>query len=253
VVIERSFQGDSRDFTLGFGARDTRVFLTTASKNIASPALENDDFSSSSVDLSFSARVVPAGSQAVYAFSASLSRAWRGGDALANTYALSGTRSWVHDGRQQRSVRLGYTRQNRLDSDSLSASIWSLSGTISRPVETGSLAIDAALIRTESDSALVANIAVTAGVGYAYGSEVLGVLPTLRARLTHRDYDELALSFTDIRRDWEVELGLEVAVPDLSVLGFIPTVGVSVERNMSSVAAYSTEQVGLRFGYRSSF
>lgn len=252
-VIERSFQGDRRDFTFGFGARDTRVFLTTDAKNSASPALRNDDFSSSAVELTFGARVVPDGAQAVYAFNATVSRDWRGGDALVNTYALSGRRSWVHEGRQQRSLRLGYARQDRLDSDNLSANVWSLAGTVSQPVDSGSLALDAALVRTSSASAFVANTTVTAGIGYAHASEVLGVLPTVRARLTHRDYDEVAVGFTDIRRDWEVELGLEVAVPDFSVLGFVPTVGITAERNNSSVAAYSTKQIDLRFGYRSSF
>ncbi|MEM1372965.1 MAG: tetratricopeptide repeat protein [Pseudomonadota bacterium] len=253
LVIERSFKSDGRDFTLGFGARDTRVFLTSDSKNVSTPALRNDDFSSSAVELSFGTRFVPEASRAVYAVNAGLSRDWRGGEALVNTFTLSGTRSWVHKGRQQRRVQLGYSRQDRLDSDNLSANIWSLVGTVSRPVEGGSLALDAALIRTSSASALVANTAVSAGIGYAHGSEVLGVTPTLRARLTHRDYDDIALSFTSVRRDWEVELGLEVAVPDLSVLGFIPTVGITAERNVSSIPAYSTEQVGLRFGYRSSF
>ena len=256
ATVERTFRPDaSQEFSIGVSARDRRVFLTTEAKNSPSlglPPLENGDFSSSAVDLTFGTRFRPADSKAIYDVRLTASRDWRGGDAYLNSYRLRGVRSWV-SGKQRRSVSLSYARQNRLDSQNLSANIWTLQGTLSFPLEAGSIALDAQISDTSSPSALVANTTVSAGISYGLNEAILGLQPTMSARVTHRDYDDISPLFLERRVDTEVSLGLSLAAPSISVLGFIPTVGVTASRNSSTVGAYETEQIGLNFGYRSNF
>ncbi|MCH2075629.1 MAG: hypothetical protein MK180_01925 [Rhodobacteraceae bacterium] len=256
ATVERTFRPDaSHEYTIGVSARDRRVFLTTEAKNspmLGLPPLENDDFSSSAASLSFGTRFQPADSKAIYQVRATASRDWRGGGAYLNSYNLLSARSWVQ-GRQRRNVSLSYTRQNRLDSDNLSANIWTVRGGLSFPVENGSIAFDAQLSDTTSSSPLVAHTSISAGTSYGLNEPIFGLQPTLSARLTHRDYDDISPLFLERRVDTEVSLGVDFAAPGISVLGFIPTVGVTAMRNSSTVAAYQTEQIGLSFGYRSSF
>ncbi|QDC09044.1 DUF560 domain-containing protein [Oceanicola sp. D3] len=141
--------------------------------------------------------------------------------------------------------------QDRIDNPARSLSSSELQLGVSHRFDAGRFTVIASTKEVNSDSALVAHSARKISAAFQLAEPVFTAETTLSAAFEHRDY-EGALFGTE-REDDRLKLGVNFFFAEADYYGFAPEVGVSWEKNDSTVDLYATETFGITFGLKSTF
>jgi tetratricopeptide (TPR) repeat protein len=217
------------------------------------PDVEGSDFSDVTVTASLVHRW--RGEEASGSSSASLTfgRAFYGGDSFLSFARVSTTRAFLVSPRDLIDAAALVEQTWRLEEDEAYLSLGARLGWTRGVGEAGDLLrLSLGLRDTLSDLRDVAYDGVTAGAGYEWGRPVLGMRVGIGVEAERRRYDVAAFTL-DGRDDRTLRLRASFGLPRVEFYGFYPTLEVEASRTESNVSRYTTDDVTLDLGFRSSF
>jgi len=114
------------------------------------------------------------------------------------------------------------------------------------------LRLSARLSDTNSASNEIAQQAAEVGVSLSGLPSFFGTDPSLSLAYQLRDYD-IARYGPDPRRDRQLRLSVDFALPKFDYMGFSPTLGLTFKQTKSNVPLFTTQETGISLGFRSNF
>lgn len=240
---------------LGAAARGTSYRLSQEARALNS-GRRGSDFATATLELhaglSFAPRD-PAGRIGRTDLDLTAGRNWYGGNPLANTLRLELAQAFRLSPRTRLRADLGVERQWRLDNSQASADVLSLGATLTRAFdETGTALAGISLRDTRSDSMIVDSDRIAARLGYFFAHGPWGIQPAVTLDLSQTDYSRFRLGGVD-RTDRKATAALTIVVPKAGYMGFAPTATLAASRNKSTFDIYSTRDMRLSLGVRSTF
>lgn len=179
---------------------------------------------------------------------------WYGGSALTNFLRVTAGRSTALNKRNSLRWSLTSERQWRQDSDSRSATIWTLAGDWFHALEGGDRIQAGLYLRdTSAASPAIAHSAFGASLSYNFAKPIFANTGLrLSLGLETREYDRVFIGGI-LREDDRANLSATMIFRDVEYYGFSPTATISASRTSSSVDLYDTDNVGIKLGLSSNF
>ncbi|MDR6266300.1 surface lipoprotein assembly modifier [Roseobacter sp. N2S] len=241
---------------LGFSATGTTYKLSKASKAIGS-GKKGSDFAYAGLELQAGITLFPKAYKAPgwgpTRFDMALGRNWYGGSPLSNYARVSVGQDYNISKTTLVRARIGLERQNRLDSDSASANVASVNLDMRHGFKNRALVGYGVSARnTSSQSNVVESKVVGAHVSYTPPPLPIDVVPTFSLNLERTEYSNLNINGVQ-RSDERARATVSVLFPKINYYGFAPTVNVSASKTNSSIPIYSTRDLRMNLGFKSTF
>lgn len=185
--------------------------------------------------------------------SVSYGRLWSGGDVLADELRLSWKQVYKRPSNRgfAWTADLGYS--DRKDNDIRSGVTGSLRGQWSRPLANGDrISWDAAVGRSDTDSAAITHSNLSLGAQYIFGEPILGARAQVAISNQYRKYDD-PLYGPDPRSDAKLSISGSLLFVDFDTYGFAPKLTLEASQTNSNVTRFETRNFGLNIGFQSLF
>ncbi|MDG1118213.1 MAG: hypothetical protein P8N72_13995 [Flavimaricola sp.] len=182
---------------------------------------------------------------------------WSGTDYSYSYLRASGDRTVAVT--QQVAVKGSAFYEQRFDPDSNARADTVFGGqaeVISRLQNGGQLSATIAYSARESDLLNNVSDTWTAHVGYAHGDLVGPAQLSGYAGVQLSDFPDYAVGFIRVpggRQDQRIFAALEAAFPNYSYAGFAPVLSLNLGQTESNVSRFNLDDIGIKFGIRSTF
>lgn len=241
---------------LGFSATGTTYKLSNAAKSIGSGKM-GSDFAYAGLELQAGITLYPSSFTAPgwgpTRFDMALGRNWYGGSPLSNYARVSVGQDYNLSKTTLAGARIGFERQNRLDSGNSSANIANLNFDMRHALKNrAQIGYGVSARNTSSQSNLVESKAVGAHVSYTPPPLPMDVVPTFSLNLERTDYPRSNIGGIH-RIDERARATVSVLFPKINYYGFAPTVNVSASKTKSTAPIYSTQDLRMNLGFQSTF
>ncbi len=268
-----TFDGDARalsgmEYTLGFAARyllppteKTQTALTfsayAAQYQFSSSARQQavrvkaSDFAFSTVALGLEQKRILG--PVLLSYGMNLGHSWFGGSDLANFAQLQAGLRWKMRPQTELGLSLSTDRQQRLDTASASSNRLALTAVLVQSLASrDQFRLSATVARTRSDNIRVDRRDLGAELGYQLAEPIAGLQLGGQLSFELRTYDSTPFAVGG-RNDKKTSATLTATFVQWDYFGFVPTLDVTVSRNRSNVARYTTREAGIPFGVKSAF
>ena len=257
AATERRWRTGRRTI-LSFGARveARRYWLSSEAKDLA-PDVEASDYAFTSAELAFGLQRAPKGYRpgaigpGIFTLRFALGKGWYGGDDLLTYSKLQAQKAYRFSKTTAGYAALTAEWQNRLDDSNRSQQGLTLQAGLSRRFAPGTLSLNAHIREVESDANDVSHSAWGVGAGWTLAKPVLTARTTFS--VSFEEVDRGYSAFGADRIDRRKRLGVTMLFSEAELYGFAPEVGIDWRVTDSTVDFYSTEEVGLRLGLKSTF
>lgn len=254
-----SFGGSFKSYTYSFSSEAKDIIANDLDLDGNPVDIRASDFAFQELRVFARTRVLDADGLGSYGAGLTFGRNWYGGAALTNFAKVDINRQKAFGKTVQAGVGLSAERRWRLDNDIRNATVWSLSGNIAKSLENGDVvSANARLTDTNSASDTTAHKSARIGMTYRFAEPVFANTSlelSLGAQVSR--YDRVAaafLGFTDERReDVKLNASATFVLGDLDYFGFSPTATIDASKTRSNVARYTSRNLGVSLGLRSSF
>ncbi|HAV07663.1 MAG TPA: hypothetical protein DCX13_02150 [Rhodobacteraceae bacterium] len=241
-------RGETR---LGLRLLGTRYSLTDATK-AALPGLSAASLSYSLLEAEIDHSWTSASGARSYG-ALTLGRDESGGAPLSNIARITLRHDLPAGPQRAYSLTADLERRSRLDQSLRSSTTLGLGGELRQRLANGTLLrLSARLSDTNSASNEIAQQAAEVGVSLSGLPSFFGTDPSLSLAYQLRDYD-IARYGPDPRRDRQLRLSVDFALPKFDYMGFSPTLGLTFKQTKSNVPLFTTQETGISLGFRSNF
>ena len=244
-----SDNGTARN-SLTFAASQQGVALSTEARAQA-PNARNADYALGNVEAGW--RRQATGQLGRLSTELTAGHSWYGGQDLSNSFSARATLDHALSPKVDTTIAISVTRQDRLDRPVSSSTDYGLDATAATKGPQGdNWQIGLSLARVISDDIGIDHREAALQLGWRAARPVagLGLAANLSARVA--DYD-LSRYASNGRHDQRLSGSLSATLQRLSYLGFSPVLSLDVARNVSNVALYDTETVGISLSVKSRF
>lgn len=238
---------------LEFRAQQSIVTLSDEAKALA-PGLRGADYNTATVEAGLTRRIRPEGGSWTYALGVWAGHDWAGGASLSNSLRLEAQADRPFGASLAGMAALSFERQWRLDSAVRSADVLAVTfGVQKRLANRDRLQLTLGGRQTDSDSPGLRYHAVNARLSWDKAQPVAGIGLGAALTVEARDYPDSPFDPVDGRQDTRIALDVSLQHEDIQFYGFSPTLDLRAARNHSDVGLYSSRDLGLTLGFRSSF
>lgn len=238
---------------LGLRLHHRSIALSDRAK-AAAPAARGSDFATTSLDLSLGhSRTV--GKALHLRAAVSIGRDWLAAAPSADR-ARADLTLMARLG-DTRLIRLGAAVERQWQANGRPpATALGLDLAVQQALANGSrLALRLDLGQTLSDDANQENRRIGLMLGYDHAPPIEGAMVSANIGLSARDYPVFfgGLFNDDGRKDISLDGSLDLALPDLGRMGFVPVLSLEASRTKSNISRYEGKALGLGFTLRSAF
>lgn len=247
---------EKRVLRFGLKGSTTQYKLSSSAKALGS-GLTGSDFAYTSAEvqtgMTFLRPEFKGGGWGTTRIDAALGRSWYGGSSLSNFGRVSVGQDYGINPSRLLRTKFGVEQQNRLDDDTASATIASFDLTMINALKTGGrMSYGVSVVNSSSDNNVVETDVMRAHVTYTTKPWKMGVIPTFSLSAEQTEYPKLFIGGVN-RKDRRTSASASFFFTSIGYFGFSPTVTVAATENKSSVSIYSTKNLSMNFGIRSSF
>lgn len=182
-----------------------------------------------------------------------LGRDWYGGAPMSDYLRLETSLSKAVSPTLSFNGNFAVERQDRLDSPTRSANIWTTGLGLSTVTKaTDRISVDLSFRDTASASTEIDHQRLRLDLDWTKNQPVLGARFTLGVWAEARDYQSSRYSM-DGRQDQTVGAALSMAFEKVDYMGFVPVVTLKAAKTNSNIGLFDSETLGVGFSVRSKF
>ncbi|MBR9863128.1 MAG: DUF560 domain-containing protein [Rhodobacteraceae bacterium] len=247
---------DTTLLRLGFSATGTTYQLSSASKALGS-GKTGSDFSYAAVEVQAGLTLYPDSGQTpgfgATRFDLALGRSWYGGSPLSN-YMRAGVGQDYNISKTARlRGSLELERQNRLDAAISSANIASFNLEMQHRFKNRARVGYGIYLRDTSSRSNLVESRVTGGhLTYTPPPLPVDVVPSFSLSAERTEYPRLRIAGV-ARADERARAAVSLLFPKVDYYGFAPTLNLSASKTNSTVPIYSTKDLRMNIGFKSTF
>ncbi|WP_069299665.1 surface lipoprotein assembly modifier [Neptunicoccus sediminis] len=241
---------------LGFSATGTTYKLSSESKALGS-GKTGSDFAYAAVEVQAGVTLYPDSGESpgfgATRFDLALGRSWYGGSPLSNFLRVGAAQDYHLSKTARLRGTLELERQNRLDAAISSANIASFTLDMQHRFKNRARVGYGLYLRdTSSRSNLVESRVAGAQLSYSPPPLPVDVVPTFSLSAERTDYPRLNIGGVQ-RVDERARAAVSLLFPAVNYYGFAPTLNLSASRTNSTVPIYSTKDLRMNIGFKSTF
>jgi hypothetical protein len=234
-------------------ARQHSVWLSKAAKFVAPEAVAGN-YASANIEAGFQRMYRQEKATAIYRFGVYISHSWAGGEDQANAARLEFGAEKSLQPNLQGFANFTAEREWRLDSAIRSTNVYALNLGLSHKLSNGDgimLALGQRV--TDSDSIGLKNNAASLRLGWQKAKPIAGIDISAQAVAEWRDYPLSPYDLLHGRQDKRLALTLTVGLPEISYMGFSPSINLVAAKTQSNIALFTAEEFGINLGFKSNF
>ena len=248
-ILDRSQTSRSE---LRFTGLNQFVVLSDAAQ-VQAPDATNADYAYQVVELGFSQRRALGARGMSGSAGMALGHNWYGGADLSNYVRLEMGLERPFSRQMTGYASLTGEAQTRLDTPLASADVVTFSLGVAQVLRGGDrLRTTVGVRQTTSDDPGVDHQALTAGLDWTRAKPLIGMAISGAFDFEARDYP-VSLYTTSGRQDQKFSLTLSAELRQIDYLGFSPVISLTAARNISNVALYTSETLGIGLSIASRF